>query len=55
MPLIGDSRKHNSSNEKEFPLEMAGIEYSFSDELISSLNTELDLGIPPPKGNKEAN
>ncbi|MBG01219.1 MAG: ABC transporter permease [Acidimicrobiaceae bacterium] len=53
MPVVGDAKRHRSSDKTAIPLEMAGIEYPFNDELIADLNTQLELNLPMPHSDKK--
>ena len=43
MPLLAEARDRDVKSKEDLPIEMAGIEYGFSDELISFVDAELSI------------
>ena len=43
MPLLAEARNRDVKSKEDLPIEMAGIEYGFSDELISFVDAELSI------------
>ena len=43
MPLLAEARDRDVKSKEDLPIEMAGIEYDFSDEFISFVDAELSI------------
>ena len=43
MPLLAEARNRDRKSKEDLPIEMAGIEYEFSDEFIALIDAELSI------------
>ncbi len=43
MPLLAEARNRDRKSREDLPIEMAGIEYEFSDEFIALIDAELSI------------
>ena len=48
-PLIAEAKKKDLETEKIHPLELIGIDHSYTDQIVEDLNKELNLPFSHPK------